>query len=94
MRFTSKTAAAAGRKGGASTFARYGRSHMQAIGKAGFAAFAKRLGYMGGSRLGAIQRLQRLKRFPPARTPDQAAADQQWFEETMERLLASEEGPS
>jgi hypothetical protein len=81
------TKAEAGRKGGKSTVRKYGVEHMRRIGKAGFQAFAKKLGYMGGSRLGAIQWLQRQRKFPPAQTPAQQIADQQWFEETMEQLL-------
>lgn len=48
MRFTSKTAAGYGHRGGASTFARYGREHMQAIGRRGFQATTDR--HFGGDR--------------------------------------------
>jgi hypothetical protein len=55
MAFTPQTAAATGRKGGRSTVARYGTEHMRAIGRKGFAALARRRGYMGGSQLGTLQ---------------------------------------
>lgn len=74
-----------GRLGGQATVRRYGSGHMSAIGKAGFQAFAKKLGYMGGSRLGAIQWLQRKGKFPGL-TPQQHAQHQQMFEELMEQL--------
>lgn len=55
--FTKDAAAAAGRKGGRSTVARYGVEHMRAIGKRGFAALARKLGYAGGGRRGALVKL-------------------------------------
>jgi hypothetical protein len=87
------TKAEAGRLGGKATVRKYGPEHMRKIGKAGFAGLRKKLGYMGGAGLGAIQWLQRQGKFPRP-TPEQTAADQQWFEETMEQLLGRiEEGP-
>ena len=67
------TKAEAGRLGGKATVRKYGPEHMRTIGKAGFQAFARKLGYMGGSRLGAIQWLQRNRKFP-GMTPVQHAA--------------------
>jgi hypothetical protein len=87
------TAAERGRLGGKSTVRKYGVEHMRTIGKAGFAGLRKKLGYMGGAGLGAIQWLQRQGKFPRP-TPEQLAADQQWFEETFARLTAGiEEDP-
>jgi hypothetical protein len=57
MPFTPQTAAAAGRKGGRSVVQKYGTEHMRAIGKKGFAALARKLGYMGGSRRMALTKL-------------------------------------
>jgi hypothetical protein len=79
------TKAEAGRKGGKATVRKYGVEHMRTIGKAGFQAFARKLGYMGGSRLGAIQWLQRQKKFP-GMTPAQHEAHQAMFEDLMKQL--------
>ena len=88
--------AEAGRKGGKSTVRKYGVEHMRKIGKAGFQAFAKKLGYMGGSRLGAIQWLQRNKKFP-GQTPAQHQQAQEMFEDLWKQLepkdLDEEEDP-
>lgn len=81
------TPAERGRLGGKSTVRKYGVEHMRRIGKAGFAGLRRKLGYMGGAGLGAIQWLQRQGKFPRP-TPEQIAAEQQWYEETMEQLLA------
>ena len=59
--------------------------HMRRIGKAGFQAFARKLGYMGGSRLGAIQWLQRNHKFP-GQTPAQHAAHDALFDELWKQL--------
>ena len=82
--------AEAGRKGGKSTVRKYGVEHMRKIGKAGFQALARKLGYMGGSRLGAIQWLQRKKKFP-GMTPAQHAAHDAMVDELW-RQLEPEEG--
>jgi hypothetical protein len=58
MRFTSDNAREFGRRGGQATLARHGREHMARIGQAGFLALARTLGYVGGSRRGAVQQLQ------------------------------------
>lgn len=84
MTFTRDTAAAAGRKGGATTAARYGRPHMQAIGRLGFAALARKLGYVGGSRRVALQRLIAKGKLS-ARGPDQGEAIA-WAEAAIEAL--------
>jgi hypothetical protein len=84
------TKAEAGRLGGKSTVRRYGKEHMRTIGKAGFQAFARKLGYMGGSRLGAIQWLQRKKKFP-GMTPAQYEAHQAMFEDLMEQLAPQDQ---
>jgi len=85
------TKAEAGRKGGEETVRRHGIAHMQKIGKAGFQAYARKLGFMGGSRLGAVQRLTRMGKFPGL-TPEQR---QQWdrtCEELMAELMPEDEG--
>jgi hypothetical protein len=79
------TKAEAGRKGGKATVRKYGKEHMRTIGKAGFQAFAKKLGYKGGSRLGAIQWLQRKKKFP-GQTPAQHQQAQEMFEELWKQF--------
>jgi hypothetical protein len=84
------TKAEAGRLGGKSTVRRYGVEHMRTIGKAGFQAFARKLGYMGGSRLGAIQWLQRQKKFT-GQTPAQQARDQADYERLLDELLPKDE---
>ena len=90
------TKAEAGRLGGKATVRKYGPEHMQRIGKAGFQAFARKLGYMGGSRLGAIQWLQRKKKFP-SQTPAQHAAHDAMVDELWKQLepkdLDEEEDP-
>jgi hypothetical protein len=55
--FTRETAREAGRKGGRSVVEKYGAECMRAIGKRGFAALARRLGFAGGSRRGALIKL-------------------------------------
>ena len=84
------TKAEAGRLGGKATVRKYGPEHMRRIGKAGFQAFARKLGYMGGSRLGAIQWLQRHKKFP-GQTPAQHKAAQEMFEELWKQLEPKDE---
>ena len=58
------TKAEAGRLGGKATVRKYGHEHMRRIGKAGFQGLARKLGYMGGSRLGAIQWLHARRSSP------------------------------
>ena len=84
------TKAEAGRLGGKATVRKYGHEHMRRIGKAGFQAFAKKLGFMGGSRLGAIQWLQRQKKFPGL-TPAQHAARDAMFEDLWAQLASQDE---
>jgi hypothetical protein len=55
MPITRDNAAAHGRAGGLATLTRYGVEHYRRLGAKGFAALARRKGYMGGSRLGALQ---------------------------------------
>lgn len=52
-----------GRKGGRATVAKHGAAHMSRIGKAGFEGLARRLGYAGGHRRGALLFLQRCRGF-------------------------------
>ena len=78
------TKAEAGRLGGKATVRKYGPEHMRRIGKAGFQGLARKLGFMGGSRLGAIQWLQRKKKFP-GMTPAQHAAHDAMFEDLMKQ---------
>ena len=63
---TSKTAARFGRKGGAATFARYGRAHMQMIGRRGFQVTTDR--HFGGDRRKHLNELIRkgLRALDPA----------------------------
>lgn len=49
----------AGRLGGKATLARHGTDHFRTIGKAGFEALAKKLGFAGGGRRGAVAFLAR-----------------------------------
>lgn len=57
MPFTKETAREAGRQGGRCTLARHGREHMAEIGRLGFASLARKLGFMGGARRGALVQL-------------------------------------
>jgi len=66
------TKAECGRLGGNTTKARHGREHYVRAGKLGFAKLAKSLGYMCGSRLGALQQLRRAGKMRD--TPEQARA--------------------
>ena len=84
------TKAEAGRLGGKAIVRRYGVEPMRQIGKAGFQAFARKLGYMGGSRLGAIQWLQRKKKFS-GMTSAQHAAHDAMFNELMEQYEPKDE---
>jgi hypothetical protein len=77
MRFTSDNAREFGRRGGQTTASRYGSEHMARIGRAGFLALARRFGYVGGSRRGAVQHLQGLGRLAgpgPYLSPEHLAA--------------------
>ena len=51
-----------GRRGGQSTFARYGSAHMSAIGKAGFQALAT---FARGGRMTALRKLAAAGRITP-----------------------------
>jgi hypothetical protein len=84
------TKAEAGRLGGKATVKRYGPEHMRTIGKAGFQAFARKLGFMGGSRLGAIRWLQRQKKFR-TETPAEQAQAQAMFEDLWNQLAPNDE---
>lgn len=64
----------AGRLGGRATVARHGTEHMRAIGKHGFLGLARRLGYAGGSRHGALYRLIAKGRIRPF-VPDLTEAE-------------------
>jgi hypothetical protein len=57
IRFTRKTAARFGSKGGTSTYRRHGRERMQEIGRRGFAATCER--HFGGSRRAMLDDLVR-----------------------------------
>jgi general stress protein YciG len=84
MGFNKETAAAAGRKGGRSVVAKYGREHMAEIGRLGFAALARKLGFMGGSRRVALIRLLRAGRIRD-RGPDPTEAHE-WADRVLEGL--------
>lgn len=66
----------AGAIGGRRTVERHGTEHMRTIGRRGFAALAKRLGYVGGHRRTALYLLIRAGAIPPPAelAPDQLAA--------------------
>lgn len=51
--------ARAGRMGGKATAERYGREHMAEIGRKGFAGLARKLGYAGGGRRGALRMIMK-----------------------------------
>jgi hypothetical protein len=77
-----------GRLGGRATVARHGVEHMRTIGKAGFQGLARSLGYMGGSRLGALQFLLskgKIRTSAAAAARDRAAVA--WADELVERFL-------
>jgi hypothetical protein len=65
-----------GRLGGKATVDRHGREHMARIGKLGFAALARKLGFAGGGRRGALDRLIRSGKVPapPDLDADELAA--------------------
>jgi general stress protein YciG len=84
MPFTKGDAAEFGRQGGRSTAAKYGREHMARIGRLGFAALAKRLGYAGGSRRVALIRLLRAGRLRDL-GPDPTEAHE-WADRVLEGL--------
>src|SRR5438270_568584 len=71
--FTRGNAAEFGRQGGRSPLARHGPAHMAEIGRLGFAALARRRGFMGGARLGALQWLLSKGKMSD-RGPDQCEA--------------------
>lgn len=82
--FTPANAGEMGRKGGRATLERYGTEHYRELGRKGFAAYARKLGFAGGSRRGALARL--LSRGKLAdRYPDQSDAIS-WAAEVLERL--------
>jgi len=76
------TKAECGRLGGNTTKARHGREHYVRAGKLGFAALSRTLGFMGGSRRGALRQLRRAGKIRD--TPEQlrAQADAQTWLET------------
>jgi hypothetical protein len=84
MPFTKDTAREAGRKGGLACLARHGREHMAEIGRLGLAALARRRGFVGGSRLGALQWLISRGRLRD-RGPDPTAAIE-WAAAVLEGL--------
>jgi hypothetical protein len=84
MPFTKDTAREAGRKGGLACLAAHGRDHMAHIGRLGFAALARRRGFMGGSRLGTLQFLLSKGKMID-RGPDQSAACH-WADGVLDRL--------
>lgn len=69
-------ARAAGQVGGRATVDRHGIGHMQTIGKRGFSALARKLGYVGGSRRGALRIIQARGGLPAPRdlSPGETAA--------------------
>jgi hypothetical protein len=84
------TKAEAGRLGGKATVRKYGQEHMRKLGKAGFARLRRKLGYMGGAGLGAIQWLQRQGKFPRP-TPEQHQEAQELFEDLWRQLEPKED---
>jgi hypothetical protein len=80
--------AKAGRVGGRATLARHGVEHFRAIGKLGFAALARRLGYVGGSRLGALQYLT-----AKGKVPTGPVVSTEEFERMFEAIIAATEEP-
>jgi hypothetical protein len=61
------TKSEAGRLGGMTTKERHGIEHYRAAGKLGFEALAKRFGYAGGARKGAVLWLQGRGKVQPVR---------------------------
>jgi general stress protein YciG len=84
MPFTRDTAREAGRKGGLACLAAHGREHMAEIGRLGFAALARRRGFVGGARLGALQFLLSKGRLRD-RGPDPTEAFE-WAERVLDAL--------
>jgi hypothetical protein len=84
MPFTKQTAADAGRRGGQTTLSRYGVEHYRRLGKKGFAGLARKLGFVGGHRRRALQRLIASGRLID-RYPDQGEACR-WAESVLEAL--------
>jgi hypothetical protein len=82
MPFTKQNAKRLGSKGGKATLAKYGRDHFRRLGAAGFAGLARRLGFPGGSRRGALQELiaKGRIRVSPATLRAQAEA-QAWLDQ-------------
>ena len=81
-----------GRLGGLQTKARHGTEHYRRAGKLGFQALARQRGFMGGSRLGALQWLRRKGKITD--TPAQAQAEREareWAEGYLEQHLIDPE---
>lgn len=80
------TKAECGRLGGLQTKERHGTEHFRRAGKLGFAALAHARGFMGGSRLGALQLLRRKGRITDTPTEARAQADAiAWAETYLEQ---------
>jgi general stress protein YciG len=88
MAFTQDTAREAGRKGGLACLAAHGREHMARIGRLGFLGLARKLGYAGGSRRGALIELQQSGRLA-RRGPDPTEAIR-WAESVLSDLDPSD----
>jgi hypothetical protein len=79
--------AEAGRLGGRATLAKYGPEHFRRLGQLGFAALARRLGYAGGSRLGALQYLTGKGKVPAGPT-----VSTEEYERMFDAITAATEG--
>jgi len=82
--------AEAGRIGGMTTKKRHGIEHYRAAGKLGFAALAKRFGYAGGARKGAVLWLQGQGKVQPV--PPATAAQVIALYNQLQALIAEEKG--
>lgn len=79
------TKAEAGRLGGRATLARHGTEHFRRLGALGFAALAKKLGYAGGSRLGALQQLTSRGKIPQ-HNPKANAEAEAFFRDFLDKF--------
>lgn len=87
------TKAECGRLGGLRTKERHGTEHFRRAGKLGFAALAKHRGFMGGSRLGALQLLRRKGRITDSPADARAQADAlAWAETYLDQHTIDPEG--
>lgn len=77
-----------GRSGGRATVARHGVEHMRAIGKRGFAGLARRLGFVGSGRRGALSFLASRGKIKLRMTPGLASMEecQDWAEDLTNEI--------